>query len=180
MSAKKKSGGRKGGATHKRRSNPAANKPRRASRHRRNPAGFNVRSIVPFAVRAGIGAVEVMAGKIVVRKVRGLVLKQKPGSIFAVLAEAGMGLVGGMLLSSVNRELGERFAIGGVLAPMETLVQNLALPFVSDALGDDGFMLGDGVTVESVSGFDDVAGYVGNGGGLAGYVPGRFGAVAVA
>lgn len=138
-----------------------------------------MKGLFGFAQTAAIGAGEVLAGKIIARKVRGLA-GQKPGTMLGSIMEAGIGLGAGLLVSRlVNRDAGERVAMGGLLAPMETLVQQLGIPHVSDSLGDDGYELtGDlGYIVadddddgDKLSDEDDLAGYVGAGDGLGGYV----------
>lgn len=137
------------------------NPPRsRRRRFRRNPAGL--RGIVPFVTTAAVDAAESLAGIITARKVRGMMIGQQPGTIMAALVEAGVGIAGGLVLSRVNANLGARFAQGGLLAPMMTMVQQARIPFVSDSLGDDGFVLGDGLG--AYIGDDDISGYVGPGG----------------
>ncbi len=160
--------------------------PRRRARHtRRNPPA-SMKGIVGMAQTAAVGAAEVLAGKVAVRKLRGLA-GQKAGTLFGSIIEAAAGIGGGLLVGRmVNREFGERFAIGGFLAPMETLVQQMGIPHISDSLGDDGYELtGDlGYVVaddddDSLAGLedvnvlgddDDLAGYVGGGDGLGDYV----------
>jgi hypothetical protein len=140
-----------------------------------------MKGIFGFAQNAAVGAAEVLAGKVIVRKARALA-GQKPGTLLGSLIEAGVGIGAGMLASRmVNREVGERIAMGGLLAPMETLVQQLGIPHVSDSLGDDGYELtGDlgYVVADDDSAYDggalgdedDLAGYVGGGDDLGGYV----------
>lgn len=138
-----KRGKKKGGATRRRRRNPAgtstaANPPRRRRRRRRNPRGMP--NIPAFAMTAGRRAGTVLAGKIVARKVRGMI-GQRAGSLLGSLVEAAAGVAGGLLLSTVvSPDVGADFAAGGVLAPMETLVQQAGIPHVSDSLGDDGYI----------------------------------------
>lgn len=152
----------------------AAPKRRRARHTRRNPPAA-IRGILALAEHAGVGAFQVLAGKIGVRKLRGLA-GQKAGTLLGSLMEAGIGLGAGMLVARMVSPLaGERVAIGGFLAPMETLVQQLGIPHISDSLGDDGYMLtgdlgyvvsddrtADGYNGRNVLGDDDddLAGYV--------------------
>jgi hypothetical protein len=126
-------------------------------RARRNPPAM-LRGVVPFVTGAALGAVTATGGKIVARKVRGL-LKQAPTSVFGMGAEALVGLVGGLMLSRVSPQLGRDFAIGGLQAPLETSVQRMSIPHVSDALADDGYLLGDGTGLYP----DALAGYVSGG-----------------
>jgi hypothetical protein len=148
----KKGKGRKGGS----RKNPAGKR----RRFRRNPGGSLVaqaRGVLPFVTGAAVDAAESLAGIVAARKVRALV-GMAPGTVPAMLTEAAVGLIGGFALSRVNKNLGARFAQGGLLAPMMTAVQKAGIPFVSDALGDDGYLLGDYV------GDEGIAGYIGRGG----------------
>ena len=74
-------------------------------------------------------------------------------------------IVGGLVLSrTVSPKIGANFAQGGLLAPMMTLVQQARIPFISDSLGDDGFVLGDGLG--AYIGDDDIAGYIGGAGAV--------------
>ncbi len=150
----------------RRRGNVArSNPPRRRSsrrRFRRNPVGAALKGVVPFVTDAAVGAVVSLGGIVTARKVRGLI-GQQPGTMVAALVEAGVGVVGGLVLSrTVSQKIGADFARGGLLAPMMTLVQQARIPFISDSLGDDGFVLGDGLG--AYIGDDDIAGYIGQGG----------------
>lgn len=144
----------------------------RASAHRRrtyrrNPPGLGraLKSIPHTAIAAGIGAVTIVAAKVAVRKVRGSIFKQAPGTLFGSLIEGGAAIAGGILLGMWHPGLGEDFAKGGLAAPLETAVQNMGIPHVSDSLGDDGYVVGPGTGVTLVSAFpDDYAGVAsGNG-----------------
>jgi len=157
----------------RRSSAPAAITRRRSHRRtRRNPPGL-LGDLVPFASEAAMGAVGVLAGKVGARKVRGM-MGQGPGTLLGSMMEAGAGIVGGLVLSSFSPEWGARFAIGGVLAPMETLVQQLGVKGISDTLGDDGYLVGADTGVDLVSAYDD--GALGDGDELAGYIAGGDGA----
>ena len=134
------------------------------------PTRAGARSVIPFTINATIGAAEVLGGMFVARKVRGFT-KLEVGSPLAMLVEFVAGIGAGLAVSTFSPAIGERVAIGGVLAPMLSGVQRLKIAGVSDTLADDGFILDGGVTMDDGSG---VAGYVtGANGGLAGYVPGR-------
>lgn len=131
-----------------------------------------VKNAVPFAVKTAVRAGGAMTGKVVARVARRFA-KQSPGTVLGSVIEGGVGLVTGMLVSTfVHREFGEWLAVGGVMAPAETFVNRLQIPFVSDSLGDDGFFLGDGL---GLVGDDDTD----FGGGVSGYVPGRTGDVGI-
>lgn len=141
----------------------------RRRRHRRNPAGFKIpklASVIPFATQAGISAAEAVAGKIVARKVRSIT-GRTPGSPIAAAIEAGVGLAGGLVLQSVDKNLGTMFAVGALMAPLETAIQRLGIPHISDSLGDDGFYLGDalGLTVDE----SQVGSYESQPDGISGY-----------
>lgn len=126
-----------------------------------------MRGIVPFVADAGIDAALTLGGIVAARKIRGFT-GQAAGTIMAALIEAGAGVAGGLLVSRFNRRVGEGIARGGLLAPMMTLVQQAKIPQISDALGDDGFYLGDGLGAYP----DDVGGYIGAGAPGGGFVPG--------
>ena len=102
------------------------------------------------------GAGGVLAGKIVVRKTRGL-LGMKAGTIIGSVVEAAAGLAAGLAVQTVSPRYGALVAIGGVLSPMETLVQQLGIPHVSDSLADDGYLFGGDSGVELVSAADNGA-----------------------
>jgi hypothetical protein len=146
----------------------------RVRSYMRNPRGHV--PVVSFIMDAGIGAAEVLTGKVIARKVRGLA-GLKPGSVMGSGVEALVGLIAGYGVATfINREAGERIAIGGILAPMETLVQRAGIPHISDSLGDDAFQLsGDlGYIVaedrDALQGGRDAA--LGDDDGLGGYIGG--------
>jgi hypothetical protein len=122
--------------------------------YRHNPPAFRVGAIVTFGKDAVIGAGEVLAGKIIARKSRGM-LGQKPGTVLGSVIEATVGIIAGLGVSRLNAKAGAMVAIGGVLSPMETLVQQLGIPHVSDSLADDGFLFGGDSGVEMVSAVPD-------------------------
>lgn len=135
----------------------ARQNPHRRHRRRHNPPGVMslVKSLPAFAGRAAINGVTVVGGVIAARKARGL-LKQEPGSLLGSAIELATGLVGGALLAAyVNPRIGEAFAAGGVAAPVMTFVQNLKIPHISDSLGDDGYVIGDGTGLTLVSAHPD-------------------------
>jgi hypothetical protein len=159
----KKKGGKKKGA-HK--SGGAKHHKSGRGRFHKNPPGIvgslGVKQIPRFAMDAAIDAAEAVGGVIFVRRVRGLT-GQMPGTIPALGIEAGLAIVGGFALSKVNRRLGANIARGGLMAPMMTFVQQRKLPFgISEALGDDGFLLGDGLGAYELEG-GRLSGYVGSG-----------------
>lgn len=141
--------------------NPPASRARR--RYRRNPPGRVVRArgiggaireLPSFAIHSLIGAGVFTGGIVVARKVRAGVFKQQPGTIVSSLIEAAVGLAGGLALCMLGHEqLGSDFAKGGVAAPLQTTVQQLGIPHVSDALGDDGYLIGPGTGVSLVSAY---------------------------
>lgn len=141
---------------------------RKAGHHRRyrhNPPKFSVGRVVAFGKDTVIGAGEVLAGKIVARKTRGL-LGQLPGTVLGSVIEAVTGIVAGLAVQTINAKAGAMVAIGGVLSPMETLVQHLGIPHVSDSLADDGFLFGGDSGVEMISAVpsDNVSEFVEGGG----------------
>lgn len=152
----------------------ARQNPHRRHRRRSNPPGVMslVKSLPAFAGRAAISGVTVVTGVIAARKVRGLV-KQEPGSLLGSAIELATGIIGGALLAAfVNPRIGEAFAAGGVAAPVMTFVQNLKIPHISDSLGDDGYVIGDGTGLTLVSAHPDDYGPVAVGDAGGGYVRG--------
>lgn len=155
----RKKGRRRSSGRHTRR-NPvaASNPPRRhhrsARRHYRHNPPIGFKNVVPFALQSVTGAGGVLAGKIIVRKTRGM-LGQKPGTIIGSVIELAAGLAAGLAVQMVSPRYGSLVAIGGVLSPMETLVQQLGIPHVSDSLADDGFLFGGDSGVEMVSAADN-------------------------
>lgn len=136
-----------------------------------------VKSAPAFAGRALITGGTVVAGVIAARKVRGL-FKQEPGSLIGSAIEIATGLIGGLALSMVNQRVGEGFAAGGVAAPVMTFVQNMKIPHISDSLGDDGYVIGDGTGLTLVSDHpDDYGTVVGDIAGRSSYVSGGDSAV---
>lgn len=142
---------------------PAARRPRRHRSYRRNPParvararGISgaVRELPAFALQSLVGAGVFTGGIIVARKVRAGVFKQQPGTIISSVIEAAVGVVGGLVLCMLGHEgIGSDFAKGGVAAPLQTTVQQLGIPHVSDALGDDGYLIGPGTGVSLVSAY---------------------------
>lgn len=148
---------------HRRRAHKRTNTPRRGRRRfRRNPPiGSALRGVVPFVMDSAIDAALGVVGVIGVRKGRSLT-GQQPGTPLALATEGLIALGLGYGLSRVNRRVGVNVARGGLMAPMMTFIQNAKIPFISDSLGDDGFVLGDGLG--AYIGDEDVAGYIGAGG----------------
>jgi hypothetical protein len=61
-----------------------------------------------------------------------------PGSMTGLLVEAGIGVVGAMLLRKISPAGTRAFLQGAFMAPLETLAITNKVPFVSDYLGDYG------------------------------------------
>jgi len=165
--AKKKKGHRHAA----RRSNPSRRRGHR-SRFRRNPAGF--KSLFPRVLNTAKNAALGVGGKVVARKVRNLT-GQKPGTVVGSLVETGVSLGLVALGTFVPKIAGitDPLAVGAMMAPIETAIQQFGIPGISDSLADDGFLLG--ADVELVSAYDDqISGYVEGpqGSAMAGYVEG--------
>lgn len=151
---------KKGHRKHHARKGPAAsriNPPRRRRHTRHNPMGHKsiagkLKNLPHFAIHTVTGAGIAIGGKIAARKLRGLA-NQQAGTVLGSLIEAGVGLVGGLLIGHVSPNAGAMFALGGVMAPMETGLQQLKIPHISDSLGDDGYYVGgdSGVTLVSAN-----------------------------
>ena len=175
-------------------------------RARRNPQGLRhigkgLANVPRFAMQTTVAAAEGIGGKIGTRKLRALVTKSAPGSMPATLWEILFAQLQGLVLTFVQPELGFHWAMGGMMAPGETLLQQHSPSFVSSALGDDGFLIGPGTGVmlvsahpadytgavksptalprgapdnlaDYVSGREQIADYVTGGGGLHDYVSG--------
>lgn len=163
------------GMARKRKRRHASNPPRhhrhtshRRRSYRRNPPRFGaaLKSIPHTAIGAALGAVTIIGAKVAVRKVRGSIFKQQPGTMFGSIIEGATAIVGGVLLGMWHPGLGEDFAKGGLAAPLETAIQNMGIPHVSDSLGDDGYVVGPGTGVTLVSAFpEDYAGLAAAGAG---------------
>jgi hypothetical protein len=154
--------------SHAKRSNPPRkhHKARKSYRRRSNPPFGAImkhaRGTGPlaFAMQSTGRAVVGVGAEVTVRKVRGL-LKMAPGTIKGSITEAALGLVGGYLLSLVHEGAGAAFAQGGLSAPLRTELQQLAIPHISDSLGDDGYLMGPGTGVTLISAFpEDYSGVV--------------------
>lgn len=170
--ARRKSGPRRARAR-RRNPAPAASNPPRRRRRRHNPPSIGriVKGVPSFAMHTTMNAGVAVAGKIAARKVRGLFKSTdkngvsqplQPGSVVGSVVEFITAQVGGLLLSMVNPGLGAAFAVGGVMAPIETIVQQLGIKHISDSLGDDGYLVGPGTGVTLVSAYpDDYGGVVG-------------------
>lgn len=168
--------------SHRARKNPSRSRghgSRRGRRPRRNPSGVNFRSIVPRVVgevtTRVVDAGLAVGGKVGARLIRGK-LGQKAGTVGGSLIEGSVGFVltvVGAVFPKARGIVGP-LAQGAYQAPIETIVQQLGIPHISDTLADDGYLLGDDVElVSALPGDESVAGYVGGGGqSLAGYVNG--------
>lgn len=138
--------------------------------------------LVPFVTGAAMDAGGILVGKAIARTVRSKT-GQEAGTVIGSLIEAAVGIALGMVVGSKSAAWGNRLAVGGMLAPMETLVQRLNVPLLSSALGDDGYVLTDlGDDVELVNAYDmsatdpaAIGSYVGDSGTVSGYVSGGAG-----
>jgi hypothetical protein len=59
-----------------------------------------------------------------------------PGSMTSMLVEAGVGVVGAMLLRRVSPNATRAFLQGAFMAPIETFAITSKVPLISDYLGD--------------------------------------------
>jgi len=151
---------------------------------KRNPAGRRhaggmVGRVVGHVGHVVISGAEAIGGELLTRGGRSLVTKHAPGTIVASVWEVLIALTGGAVLGRFNENLGEYFAVGGIMAPMRSALQAAGVPWVSSTLGDDGFRVGPGTGVMLVSAhpgdyLDAVNGRQLNAGGgdLADYVTG--------
>lgn len=114
-------------------------------------------------MRTGINAATAIGGKIWARKARGLA-KQQPGTLVGSIIEAAVGLGTGLAVASFGFPVvGEMLALGGVMAPMETGIQQAGIKHISDSLGDDGYYIGGDSGIGLISAYpDDYAGTVGD------------------
>lgn len=133
---------------------------RRGSHHRRsyssNPSGV-IKQLPGRIIETGVKATESVAGIIAARKIRGLA-KQQPGTIVGSAIEIGVGvaaLIAGAFAGPKIARHAENVAVGCFAAPIMSGIGQLQIPHVSDALGDDGFVVGPGTGLTLVSAFPD-------------------------
>lgn len=125
-------------------SNPPAAKRRRSTRrrtYRRNPFGGRglVGQVTNLAKEGVIGGVTVVAGEAATRLVRGRVLGMAAGQTLSSVAEAGIAVAGGLVVERMfGRQAGRDFVVGGVAGILRATAKQLGVPFVADALADDG------------------------------------------
>ncbi len=161
MATKRKATHRKKGA-HKRRRQIGLRKllggkrrtrsnPPRGARRRSTGLMGSLRELPQHAMQGAVGAAEAITGKIVVRTLRAKITTQAPGTVVASAWEVLLAVFGGALLGGFNQNLGIMFTVGGLMAPGETALQAAGIPYVSSALGDDGFLVGPGTGVTLVS-----------------------------
>lgn len=137
----------------------ALNPPRRRrGRSRRNPP--IMRELPRFVGGVAYGAVCATGGKVAVRKASAL-MRQTPGSVFALGTQALLGLGLGYGLAMVHPQTGRDVALGGVQAALETALTRMKVPVIADALGADDYYLGFSDGVDAL-----------NTGSLGGYVEG--------
>lgn len=154
----------------RRRRNPSTvalkTNPRRRRRrsYRRNPRGFSIRGIGGQVMNGAVGAVQTLAGKAGVRIVRGFTPYTAGSAVgTAVEGVAAIGL--GMFASRMfGPKIGERVMIGGFQAPIEAFVKQMGIPYVSEALGDDGISYGTYELGAYPSDIPQLGGYVGSDG----------------
>lgn len=138
----------------KRRRNPATNPPRRGRhvarpvhhRRRRNPPAARSHALTPKALIAdvmdgGIGAVCVLTGKVGSRQLRRQ-FGYAPGTVIGSMIELGsglaLGLIGSRVLPRAARPYARDVMVGAFVGTLETVLKPMAIPFVSDSLGDAG------------------------------------------
>lgn len=145
-------------ATTRARRNPsrATSSRRRRSRARRNPPAI-LRNLPGFAMDAGIGAVSAIGGKLLARKGRALV-KQAPGTVFGMAAEAIIGIAAGAAVATKFPRVGRDIALGGIMSPLESIAARVTLPVIGQ-LGADDYYLGYSDGVDALAG-GQLAGYV--------------------
>ena len=108
-----------------------------ARRYRRNPGlsfgYFSVRTLMNGA----IDGAEVVVGKSLVRTIPqmiGLPTGDQMGLLVQAISAVVVGWAGH---SFISPNAGKMFLAGGLAAPMETLIKQLNIPFISAGLGDD-------------------------------------------
>ena len=109
-------------------------------RYRRNPPGFGgvLRYLSPTHLFGGVvDAGEVLAGKVVVRTIPGLVGLPTTDMLGLVVQSLTAVLAGGVAHSFVSPNAGKMVLAGGLAAPLESLLKGLNIPFISANLGED-------------------------------------------
>lgn len=119
--------------------NPRRRRRRRRSSFlglRRNP-GFSVRGIIGEAKDAAVLAGQVIAGKALTRIVRNRVTTER-GTKKQVAIELAVATALGVAAGMVNKRLACNIMAGGYVGAFESLIHQLNVPVVSEALADDG------------------------------------------
>lgn len=126
---------------------------RKARRYRRNPGmklGFGYFSVRTL-MNGAIDGAEVVVGKSLVRTLPGMVglpTTDQTGLLIQALSAILVGWAGHTFISP---NAGKMFLAGGLGAPMETLIKQLNIPFISAGLGEEV------VEIEGMSAYPQIA-----------------------
>jgi hypothetical protein len=147
------------------------NKPRSHRRRYRRNGSFMGRGIVgqvmTLAKEGVIGGITNVAGEATTRLVRGRVFGMAAGETISSATEFGLAIAGGLLVQKMfGRQVAHDYVVGGTAGIIRSTAKQLGIPFVSEALSDDGPRL-----VRRLNGYvprrPGIAGYVGAGGSSA-------------
>lgn len=109
-----------------------ARNPRRRYYRHHNPAGIG--GIGRMMMDGVVGAVEVTAGKVGARVVPQILKLPTTGNA-ALAIQAAVGVALGYLATTFGgEELGQMILAGGLQAPLESALEKLAIPYVSNAV----------------------------------------------
>jgi hypothetical protein len=104
-------------------------------RHRRNPAGLNMNGILRTVTGGVMDAAWGVGGKASARAAS-TKLGFVPGSMTSMLVEAGVGVLGAMVLRKFAPSGTRAFLQGAFMAPIETFVISNNVPVLATYLGD--------------------------------------------
>jgi hypothetical protein len=119
---------------------PAVTRANPRRRRRRNPLGGRggmLSGIPQMAMQGAIGAGQVIVGKGVARLIRGK-FNLEGNTTTGSIVEVGIGLAGAIAMRRKYPRFAERFLIGAMIAPLETIAKQSNIPYLSTALGDEG------------------------------------------
>lgn len=126
---------------------PARKAVRRTARgaaiaYRRSGAKGMIDGIFPLAERAVYDAMAVTGGRIGARMVS-RVLNLGPQTMLSGVAEGAAGIVMAMVLNRWNPDVARMAAAGALSGAMERTVRSMGIPYISNALGDPYYDIGD-------------------------------------
>lgn len=164
-------GKRKGGDTKMKKTRKKYKKNPPTHRRRRflhNPMNLSPKGILNQLTTGAIDASEIVVGKAIARSIPGLLGISTSGTMGLVI-QLGGGIAAGFIGNFINPNAGKMMLAAGLAAPIESLIKQMNIPFISSALGEDELVeisaypqldgVGDYVEMGAYPGSGDLVGY---------------------